>query len=1224
LADRRPTTAEREAAGQDPAVSGLSGLIERSSLGAEGARLLRSRGTDDPVIDAAAGNALTSVPTELAGKFALIRALPSGGEADMLLVADAADTNLVLKLYRPGVVPSPETWRALQAIDSPHITSLVDWGEAGGRVYEVLEYIPAGTLADLTDTGPSGPVETKLIVEVIRQVTDGLTALHDARVIHRDLKPANILVRSWSPLELALTDFGLSRYLDHSTIFSNAGHTLAYTAPETFAGHVSPGRDWWSLGMIVRELAMGESPFGELSTEVVMLQLASRPIDCTRITDPRLRLLCQGLLTRDPGMRWGASQVRSWLAGEYPPVAESEPAVRPLPGTAGAAWRGLCPFRGLAPYEEHDAEVFCGRDQVTLELVAALSAQLNVAGRLIVTGASGAGKSSLLRAGLLPRIAHGELAAGSQDWPRILMTPGRAPLDELATRLAPVCSTPVPQIRQQLADRPHEAGDWLRAVPGIRAPAPGAAALASPLRLVLIIDQFEDVFTQADEAERSAFIEVLDSLAGHASGGPAAVVVLGLRSDFYAQCLAYPSLRLTLQSATFIVKPMTTADIRLAITQPAAIAGLTFEDGLADVVVSDASTVSPQGDLGPGMLPFLSQAMMETWQRRTGMRLTLSGYKAGGGVTHSIQHSAEQAYESLSPGQRQAARNLLCRMVYIGADGRQGRRPMKLADAGLPATENGDDLAVALETFTRARLVVLSDTAAEIVHDALLHAWPRFREWIADDARQIQAYSELTQHAADWQQGGRDRSYLYNRVRLAAALSSAGDQRDLPTATRSFLDASRREVRRQQNLRKAAVLSMVALLLIGIIVGASVRSLARTVQRQQMIALSREVASESQSINNPVLSALLAEAAWRMSPTSSAASVMAAAYARQNVIALPGQTSPVTSLAFSPDQSTLAAAGQDGIVHLWNIATHQQVGTLTNGSGLGFTEVTFSPGGRILATASGDGTIRIWDLATDREIGKPVTLTPRAPETSTSAPGESVSIVDMAFSPDGKLLATVGQNGSALLWDVATGRPAGTLAAGGAVNQVAFSPDGKLLATVTQNGVVLLWDVATGHRAGTLAAMGGAVKQVAFSPDGATLATVSQNGAVLLYELASGRLASTLPAGSGATQAVFSPRGATLAIVTRNGAVGLWNTATHRQEGAPLTGGGVTQEAFSPDGKFLALANTGSTVQLWKPTNKASPEQLSRSICAKAGRGLTRAEWNRYVPSAPYEKYCPA
>jgi len=293
LGNPRPDTAERKAALE------FNRLIEQSSLGAEGAKLLRER-PEQPDVGAAASTSPATIPPELADRFRLVRELPAGGESDMLVVTDATGTELVLKLYRAGILPSPDTWAVLHTIDSPHVTRLVDWGDAGGRAFEVMEYVGIDTLCDLIEDTSRDNLGFDTIAEIVRQIAAGLNALHGARVIHRDLKPTNILVRSWSPLELALADFGLSRYLENATVFSAAGHTIAYTAPETFAGHVSPARDWWSLGMIVREMATGEPPFRGLSTEVVMLTLASRAIDCLKVADPRLRLLCRGLLTRNP------------------------------------------------------------------------------------------------------------------------------------------------------------------------------------------------------------------------------------------------------------------------------------------------------------------------------------------------------------------------------------------------------------------------------------------------------------------------------------------------------------------------------------------------------------------------------------------------------------------------------------------------------------------------------------------------------------------------------------------------------------------------------------------------------------------------------------------------------------------------------------------------------------------------------------------------------------
>ncbi|MFI0405821.1 serine/threonine-protein kinase [Actinomadura sp. 3N508] len=288
----------------------------------------RTRREDVPV---ARAESLLTLPPELAARFEIVAELDaSGAEADMLRVRDDAGEELVLKLYRRGITPNREMWETLRGVRSPHIVRLRDTGQAGGRAFEVMEYLPHGTLRDLANEGRGGGAP-EMITEVVRQVAEGLTVLHEHRVIHRDLKPENILLRGREPLRLALADFGLSRYVKQTAMFSTAGHTLAYSAPETFAGFVSVMRDWWSLGMIVRELALGEPPFAELVPEAVMLHLASRPIDVSGVEDERLRLLCRGLLVRDPDDRWGGEEVAEWLSGGSPPVHES--ADSPLAGS---------------------------------------------------------------------------------------------------------------------------------------------------------------------------------------------------------------------------------------------------------------------------------------------------------------------------------------------------------------------------------------------------------------------------------------------------------------------------------------------------------------------------------------------------------------------------------------------------------------------------------------------------------------------------------------------------------------------------------------------------------------------------------------------------------------------------------------------------------------------------------------------------------------------------
>ncbi|MBA9003802.1 protein kinase domain-containing protein [Thermomonospora cellulosilytica] len=269
---------------------------------------------------------LIRLPGALAERFAVEGELPvQGAESDLVLVRDAAGRRYVVKVFRRGYAADREVWAKLPALDSPHVMRILETGHADGRDYELSEYAPAGNLRALM----SGPVPPATVVEVVAQLAAGLTALHGAGIVHRDLKPENVLLLGTDPVRVAITDFGLSKVLDQSVVFASSSRTLAYAAPESLSGQVSPARDWWSLGMIVRELATGRTPFAGLSETVVVDHLATRSIDNSDIADPRLRLLCQGLLARDPRLRWTGEQVTAWLSGESPPVAAERPAPQP-------------------------------------------------------------------------------------------------------------------------------------------------------------------------------------------------------------------------------------------------------------------------------------------------------------------------------------------------------------------------------------------------------------------------------------------------------------------------------------------------------------------------------------------------------------------------------------------------------------------------------------------------------------------------------------------------------------------------------------------------------------------------------------------------------------------------------------------------------------------------------------------------------------------------------
>ncbi|ROO82847.1 serine/threonine protein kinase [Actinocorallia herbida] len=271
---------------------------------------------DAPGPAAGGGGPLVRLPGVLAGRFEVEDELPvQGAESDLLLVREGA-TRYVVKIYRRGYRADPAVWEQVPRLRSPHIVRVLETGHADGRDYEIMEYLPEGSLRSLARARQVDPTA------VVGQLAEGLKVLHDAGIVHRDLKPENVLVRG---ADLVITDFGLSRVLEQSVVFASSSRTLAYAAPESLSGQVSPARDWWSLGMIAREVVTGKAPFDGMSETVVVDHLATRPIDNGDIQDPHLRLLCRGLLTRDPRRRWGHTEVAAWLRGGTPEVHDEQP-----------------------------------------------------------------------------------------------------------------------------------------------------------------------------------------------------------------------------------------------------------------------------------------------------------------------------------------------------------------------------------------------------------------------------------------------------------------------------------------------------------------------------------------------------------------------------------------------------------------------------------------------------------------------------------------------------------------------------------------------------------------------------------------------------------------------------------------------------------------------------------------------------------------------------------
>jgi WD40 repeat protein/transcriptional regulator with XRE-family HTH domain len=907
------------------------------------------------------------------------------------------------------------------------------------------------------------------------------------------------------------------------------------------------------------------------------------------------------------------------------------------PPPAGAATDS--PYRGLRAFEEQDAELFFGREAATAQVLEQMSQHVAGPGLLVVSGVSGAGKSSLLRAGVLPRVRACGLAAapGAASWPCLVFTPTRAPLDELAVRVGLLAGADAAAVRRELEADPagfaltaRQAALARPAGPAVDPAGPGRNRDRPPpqRRLLLVVDQFEELFTHcADEGQRRAFITALHAAAtaGHGPDQtPASLAVLGVRADFEARCADYPELSGPVQDR-YLVTAMTGRQLRMAITEPAKKAGSKVDDDLTGVLLTEMRNGQP-GTFGAGVLPLLSHALDQTWRGRTGETLTLVDYERTGGIEGAVAGSAQRVYDGLTPGEQTAARQVFLRLAATNSDGvdtADRATRAELTDGKSPA--DAQDVETVLEAFAAERLLTLAAGTVELSHEVLLTAWPLLRDtWLTDTRTDRIVRSRLRTTAAEWAHHSRDPSYLYGGSLLQAAtdtttrIGADPARHPLSQTETDFLHASDRAHHRTVRRRRRLIALLTALVLgLATATALAVRA-SQQVTQQRDILISGLLISQSKRLGhaNPGLSGLLSVAAWRINHSSAARYAMLAAAARPGIIAvLTSDGGAVTSVAFSPGGRTLATGNADGTTRLWDMASHQQIAVLTGPAGP-VDSVAFSPGGRTLATGNADGTARLWDMASHRQIA---TLT-----------GLAGPVSSVAFRPDGKTLATGGADARVRLWDVATHRPSGSLPTGptAPVSSVAFSPDGATLAAGSADGV-WLWGLPTPCNcltsptsAARLTGPAGAVNSVVFSPDGETLAAGSGDGTVQLWDMATEQQIATLTRHHGTvTPVAFSPDGRTLAAGSGDGTVQLWDRATHRQI-ATLTSptGTVTSVAFSRDGKTLAASRADHTVRLW---DVAYLVNAAPRLCASAGRSLTRAEWARYVPGLAYQKVCP-
>lgn len=1143
-----------------------------------------------------------------------------------------------------------EEARLLRRVRAPNVVTVHDVGRLNdGRPYFVLDFADRGTLAArLVPVPDPGAIDSQSIMVLVDALADGLTAVHEAGLVHRDVKPANIFFqlkrRSPRPHEhetayeggtalvasderVLVGDLGIAKDLSSQSSFPTVvGGTPLYQAPEQSdaSAEVTPAADIYACTAVLWTLLTGQQPPppGALPSRLSQLPEAWRAL-VTRGMDP------------DPRGRF--SDMDSWRAAAYTALA-------PAPSRKSATATGQqprttadrCPYKGLAAYQTQDAQLFCGREALVDELLQ----RIRLHRVLVIGGPSGSGKSSLVRAGLIPALEAGAIT-GSESWRIALFTPGHDPVTDLYFQIGRTEQESAAKVTlQDLLTRPTMARHL--------------ASADDPNRpLLLCIDQFEELFTLAPASQREAFFVALAAMTDPADSMVRAVVCV--RADFYGACASVPWLAERITDNQVLVGPMTTPELRRAISEPARRAGLYLERGLLEAILDEAGSES-------GSLPLVAHALLETWLRREGNTLTLQAFKAVGGVAGAISQSAEAIYEHHSdPHEREAIRRLFLRLVTPGEGTPDTRRLLPREE--IARDSSPEVMRRVVDRLTEARLLTVDDVNVQIAHEALLQTWPRLHGWIEECRDDLRTRQRISRAAAEWNAGGRDDDLLYRGTPLLSAQEWASRNADqLGPLERAFLDASAQNKarieavtaekrRKAQRLRRGAVaaLSLFA-------VGATAASVAaflafREAQRNEeraaiATAEARErfagalgAAAYAHASEDPLLALFLAaESVARAEIEPPAYDARAAMLAARRSLAQPGPfllgspivTTDAMAIALGPDARSMAVAGVGGTIDLTEPRTRIQRGPSLRGHRGGIRDLEFAPNGSWLVSVGADGTVRHWTLGAG--LGARETLLGTIPDV--------VSGVDI--DPTGALIASANGDGTVQLWDplrggalgepfqvgplgfkvvefspdrraVVAGYNDGTLygwklpsreplfepirgAHTSNLSSLVFSPGGEYFATASTDGSSVVFEYPTGRVLGPAFGSGMPVSVVTFSHDGNVLIGGTPNGELLLWDVVGEHLLGSRRAGHSQSiiDADLSLDGELLATLGRDQLVRLWTFESSDSPGAVLQvpGRAAKGVAFSADGGLLAAGDSDGSVRVWDLQGKELPLTL--------------------------------